>query len=574
MKLIGFAARVAILTLFAVVPSFGADPRAVKGPLVTSDNWPRSTDLVSWTSDVMRIERLENASETAQAKAFFEWMRLFSRMAVGGMIQSYEGEYGKERYVTDAHKQLFVYGWGYCDTTSRIAEAAWKEFKRDPLAAERVCVQHADGGFHTMYRLRMDGAYGAFDPRYGYYLVEKDSPGARILDWAEVGRPGSVQLNQAFRNRSRPFFEIFDQEWVRAQLLQPVFFESEDAWRAAGAPPESVFADSAYQMGTKLHDMDFVLPRGTTIERFWDNLIRVFYVPAGKHTQRELPFLPAGRFYRVTEDSLGGNWVKHDPNYERIRPYLSTIPRGEGYPADLEGGKTIGQAWGKLRYQPLLAQGDYLDGIAGTPTLVHAKAVPYLRPARPELGGEASFEITCPYVLVDGQLEAELAGADTRIEMRVQAPKPGGEADAERWSDWQTLAHGAGTSRTELGRPRFNGKDASIHGAYRFQIRVVVDAAAGRKASPGLTALTLSLFFENGIMSIPRIQAGTNTIRFRVQDATALRAPVTVAYRYATAAGPREHTRTLQATEFKDNLASYALDAPDLQRCVSMSISY
>jgi hypothetical protein len=68
-------------------------------------------------------------------EAFLRWLRLFSRMATGGMIQAHEGENGKEKYVTDAHKNLFVYGWGYCDTTSRIAEAAWIRYKNDPSAA-------------------------------------------------------------------------------------------------------------------------------------------------------------------------------------------------------------------------------------------------------------------------------------------------------------------------------------------------------------------------------------------------------------------------------------------------------
>ncbi len=53
--------------------------------------------------------------------------------------------------------------------------------------------------------------------------------------------------------------------------------------------------------------MSFRLPRGTTIERFWDNSAREFYVPAAKVAQREWPFLPSGRFYRVTEASLNGN---------------------------------------------------------------------------------------------------------------------------------------------------------------------------------------------------------------------------------------------------------------------------
>ncbi|MBI2685850.1 MAG: hypothetical protein HYX27_06020 [Acidobacteria bacterium] len=113
---------------------------AVRGPLIVSDRWPECTSLQTWTRDVMRLEELESATETAQAKAFFRRLRLLSRMATGGMIQAYEGERGRERYATDAHKNLFVYGCGYCDTTSRIAEAAWAQFKNDPGAAERVVV--------------------------------------------------------------------------------------------------------------------------------------------------------------------------------------------------------------------------------------------------------------------------------------------------------------------------------------------------------------------------------------------------------------------------------------------------
>ncbi len=265
----------------------GAGSGTISGTLVSNEQWPRSTDLVTWTTDVMRIEGLEHASETAQGKKFFEWLRLFCRMAVGGMIQAYEGDYGKEKYVTDAHKNLFVYGWGYCDTCSRIADAAWKEYKRDRLAAQRVVVQHPEGGYHTMYRLRLDGHYGAFDPRYGYYLIDRDAPDARVLDWAEVGVDANITKNLGYKNRSKPFFEIAGIEWKRALDLQPVFFESETAWRKAGAPKESVFENSQYQMGTRFHDMAFRVPRGTTIERFWDNSARQFYVPAGKHTQRQ-----------------------------------------------------------------------------------------------------------------------------------------------------------------------------------------------------------------------------------------------------------------------------------------------
>src|SRR6185503_5743827 len=126
------------LACLFTAPSLHAESRVVSGPLVVSENWPECTNLQTWMHDIMRLENVQNASETAQAKVFFRWLRLFSKMAAGGMLQAHEGPYGKERYVLDAHKNLFVYGWGYCDTHSRIAEAAWSELKRDRGAAERV----------------------------------------------------------------------------------------------------------------------------------------------------------------------------------------------------------------------------------------------------------------------------------------------------------------------------------------------------------------------------------------------------------------------------------------------------
>ena len=525
-----------------------AQTRPVEGAVLSNDAWPRATRLAEWTSDVIRIAGLEQATETAQGKAFFEWLRLFSRMAVGGMIQAYEGAYGRESYVLDAHKQLFVYGWGYCDTTSRIAEAAWQEYKRDARAAERVCVQHDDGGFHTMFRLRLDGRHAAFDPRYGYYLIERDAPDARILDWAELN--GKFEVNRGYQHRARPYFEIGGVEWERALLLHPAYFASEAAWRAAGAAKEHVFGDGAYKMGTKLHDMTFALQRGMTIERHWDNSARKFYVPAGAQTRREWPFLASGRFYRVTETSHQANWPKYDPNYQRARPYLAAVPADEGYPEEVAGGRTIGQAYGVIEYRP------------------------HLSPANVGEGGEAVFDVRSPYVLVDGTLAAVLGGEGTEIAIRTLAPKARHAAEPDHWSEWQTLLAGGGAKQAELGRPRFNGRDVSIHGAYRFQVRVRVPEVAARKSSAGLSALSLKLYFENGIMSIPPLFAGKNNLRFRVLDASALTAPVTVVYRYETGSGEKAHRQVLRRADFRNDEAAYVVDAPGLTRCRSVSIIY
>ena len=43
-------------------------------------------------------------------------------------------------------------------------------------------VQNEGGGYHTKYRLRLDGNYGAFDPRYGYYLIDRDDGTSRTQE--------------------------------------------------------------------------------------------------------------------------------------------------------------------------------------------------------------------------------------------------------------------------------------------------------------------------------------------------------------------------------------------------------
>ncbi len=564
----------AILALVSAVWSARpALPQPVRGPLVVSERWPECTNLNTWTHDVMRLEGLDNATETAQAKAFFRWLRLFSRMATGGMIQAYEGAYGKEQYVLDAHKNLFVYGWGYCDTSSRIAEAAWAEYKRDRAAAERVCVMHENGGFHTMYRLRLDGRYAAFDPRYGYYLVERDAPDAKILDWAEVGVDENVLRNRQFKYRSQPFFEYFGEEWERALLLQPAYYRSEEDWRKAGGKAECVFGDGKYDMGTRFHEMDFCLARGMTIERFWDGSARAFYVPAGVHTRREEPFLALGRFYRVTETMLHGNWVLNDPNYLRAQPYLSQIPTDEGYNKDVAGGRTLGQAWGRIAYQPDLREP--LDLLAPGSTLVQVSDPPHLRPRTRAGGGSATFDVQCPYVLVDGSISGEMAGTDAdalRLEIRILLAKTANESEPDAWSSWDEIHRGPGTFTVPIGRARFNGRNASVHGVYQFQVRVTVGPNGSRTMPAGLSRFRLSAQFENGIMSIPQIFAGRNRILFKVRDASRIGGAIRVAYRYQDAAGAREHTQSLFRSDFRDNVAAYTLDAPGLKRCTSLSI--
>ncbi len=332
--------------------------------------------------------------------------------------------------------------------------------------------------------------------------------------------------------------------------------------------------------------MDFRLAPGMKIERHWDNSARKFYVPAAEYTKKEEAFLPAGRFYRVTETMNDGNWPKYDPNYKRAKPYLSTVPSDEGYNAQVAGGQTIGQAWGRLTYQPDLSDPRFLEILTADSTLAHAAKAPYLRLPSAGKSGSATFDFYSPYVLVDGVLRGELAG-NAAIEIRTLRAKSSNRSQPDVWSEWQTLSQGHGPFEAMLGRERYNGRDVSLHGVYRFQVRVKATAAStgtsgssgsathsSSAAAAGLNALQLVAYFENGIMSIPQIFDGRNTIHFRLNDAAKLDGPVVVTYHYQTPSGERENRKLLQPADFHDNEATYILEAPGLIRCNSLEVAY
>ena len=94
------------VTAFVSPMALNAEAKVVSGPLVVSDNWPECTDLVTWTRDIMRLEKVENTSETAQAQTFFRWLRLFSKMATGGM--AVELEHGAPRFSTQRKRACFA----------------------------------------------------------------------------------------------------------------------------------------------------------------------------------------------------------------------------------------------------------------------------------------------------------------------------------------------------------------------------------------------------------------------------------------------------------------------------------
>jgi len=567
--------RLLPILLFLVCIPF-VYPARIRGPLVVSDRWPECTTLQTWARDAFRLDGVSNGTERDRAISLFKWLRLFNRLSegVGGMAHAVEGPWGEEAFVRDAHKHLFVYGWGHCATHSLIAEALWQEYTGDPLSADRVIVMHEDGGYHTMYRLRLDGKFGAFDARYGYYLIENDAPDARILDWEGVGDDRNIYANRSFKNRCRPFFEFPQTEFERGLWVKPKpVFESEAAWRAAGTEPEVVFRDRQYQMGTRFHDMNFELVRGMTIERRWDNSLHAWYIPK----KEESAFLESGRFYRVGESMVGGDGEKNDPNFKLMEPYFTTVPSGQGYPTYLEGDRSLGQAAGLISYRPDLRRGDLTDARISGEGLVSASESPFLRPASDNGSGELVLEFYSPYVLVGGRLQGRLvAGPGDSVEaaFRSQVPKPGNEGEPDRWLEWNAIAARAGSFAVELDRVDAAEGKSSFHGAYRFQIRFRFKAA-GSAARVGLSDFTFNAAFENGIMSIPQVFAGENTIRFKVEDRSQVDQEIVVTYRWQNADGSESsNTKRIQpALFYEGNEAVYRFDAPEFRRCLSLTIA-
>ncbi|HLA41202.1 MAG TPA: hypothetical protein VJ417_14470, partial [Candidatus Glassbacteria bacterium] len=105
-------ARIQLLVWAATLLVAVGLPAQVRGPLVVSDRWPECTDLMTWSRDIFRLDGVTNASERDRAISFYNWLRLFNRLCegVGGMAHAYEGPWGREQFVHDQHKHMFVYG--------------------------------------------------------------------------------------------------------------------------------------------------------------------------------------------------------------------------------------------------------------------------------------------------------------------------------------------------------------------------------------------------------------------------------------------------------------------------------
>jgi hypothetical protein len=219
-------------------------------------------------------------------------------------------------------------------------------------------------------------------------------------------------------------------------------------------------------------------------------------------------------------------------------------------------------------YEPNWSGPEFFQAAGIRTDMARAGEAPYLRPWMRTAGGEATLDVYCPYVLVDGTLSGEWVASEAdkpTVEIRALQAKTRSPAEPDRWSGWQALHSGPGKFRVAL---------AGIHGVYRFQVRLTLGPNAERKGEAGVKSLRVEANFETSITSIPRLLPGKNVIRFKVRDASRIRGPIRVVYRYQTEKGTESHEQVLNPEDFKRNFATYTIDVPGLKRCDSLVISY
>jgi len=199
-----------------------------------------------------------------------------------------------------------------------------------------------------------------------------------------------------------------------------------------------------------------------------------------------------------------------------VRALPGGVPRDEGYPNESRAAApSPGVACCTTREA---AKCESLDALAAGATLVHSSPRPTCVP--PDRLKEAPRSTTST-ALRARRRHAGSGACGLRRAIEMRAWSESGTRKRSRRLGRMANAGAGRAPQAGTGRPRFNGKEQH---PWRLPVQLrVASIAPGTRRARGLSALKLDLYFENGIMSIPRIFAGRNTLRFQLRDAARLR---------------------------------------------------
>lgn len=436
-------------------------------PRVTCDRWPSNYDARSWSRDVWRLENAQTPED--KTLALYKWVRLQQHWG----DPCFDGTRGKSLRESDAIKMINIFPYG--ESTEAATAAAALGYAGGLKAMEARLPEHTQ--LDVFYKDN-DGQerWHRLDPLWG--IVVYDKSGSHIATWQEIR--SDPNLATAPVKTVLPFA---DKQTDREGFAKSASFD-----------PERKVRPSVYTMDKPLY-------AGVSYLLGWDRMDGLAFRNNNPDSREAMTTWGAPRFHYAQ-----GDFDNLSYSHELLLP-------SAGQMADEI---QVRQAHGALLFAPLL-NGRFADSLyQPAVNIATGGEGRTLRPAKAGKPAELVYLVQTPYVIVDskmagdfllgegGQAKVSISLADWRQRdstlEQVVPEKP----------VWKTVwESGAGPGARNMRRVE---SDLSLRGEYKFLVKVQM-LAARNVASVEMSRLAFTVRFQEGVMALPRLLPGENTIR-------------------------------------------------------------
>jgi hypothetical protein len=438
-------------------------------PWVTVEGQPDTRDLGRLAATL--YENAGAVTDRQKAETLWRYLLTDGRFVEPGMFYhiagwAYEEPLGE---VLDPLKLLNSYGFGLCYQDGPLLEALF----------EAGGFEDARSWFltgHTVCEVFFDGRYGMLDgDMLGFTTMGNGDPrslpiaGVRDLE-ADRNIIMSKLLAPNKADTSKVIYPWYPAD-VRAKAMggyASTFASADDNW---------LYPFRRYQAG---HTMDYVLRPGEKLIRYY---------------QPESPSL-----YYLPYKQVDGQWSEFPR--EKSQWNINTEDGPHSQKDEREW------ATGRVEYTPPLhwQSAFYPDGCKNL-NLPEAKCGALGR-VDETLPAMAVFEMSCPYVLIDGRFEmyAELAEAHHQLIV---------ETSTDRGKSWQAAGQlrgphtGPWSCAPRVHTVSEHGTRNALSGTYGYLVRVTLAGPAGRAA---MRDLKLTSIFQLNPRSLPTLAKGENEL--------------------------------------------------------------
>ncbi len=437
----------------------------VENPRVTCDRWPSQYDAKSWIEDVWRIEKAATGEQ--KTLALYKWVRLQQHWGE----QCHDGTAGKTLVECDAIKKLNIYPYGECSDFGVTAAALGH--------AGGLNTQEAHVPGHTQLEAFYKDADGKerwhrLDPFWGVVIYDKT--GSHIASWEEIQADPLSALE--------PSKTV--QPWGDKVTDRKRFAEK------AACQPERRVRPSRYTM-------DKPLFAGETYILSWERLGGIAFYNAN----------PAARDKMTSWGLQRYQYAKGDPEklafgHEVLRPFIEKV----------DDQLQVHEAHGTLFFKPLV-NARFADSVyrPAVNVVVGANGRS-LRPGKAGVPAELVYLVQTPYVIANGAIAGNFrTGADDSIRVCV-AKAQWREQDytfdqvVPASPEWKVVWQSKGEGQQVM---RLREADLQLRGEYKFLVKVEMTAATDT-STVDMDVLGFVVRFQEGIMALPRLMPGKNTI--------------------------------------------------------------